>query len=581
MLTHLAIDNFAIIDRVRVDLEPGLVVLTGETGAGKSIIVDAVGGVLGNRLGVDVIRAEANEARIEGVFATPPSDELAAILDELGIAKEDDLVVTREINRSGRGVARVNGRIVPLSALQRIGRHLMDLHGQGEHLALLRVPEHLRFLDGYAGLNEPRDSVRALVEQIRAIRAEREALSRDQRQLARQMDLLRFQLEEIDGAGLQDGEDELLRQERSRLANAEKLASGIDAVRDALAEGEAGPALDRLGDAARVLADLARLDPSLAEHQQALELAIDQVAEVSQRVRRYREEIEFNPERLEEIEERLNLIRGLERKYGSTIADVLAFAEQARTELDALEHREEHVADLDAREQDLLSQLADEGQRLSAARQAAARDLERAVEAELAELNMGGARFRVAIDQVPDATGVSLPDGRTVSFDLSGIDRVEFFIATNAGEEHKPLVKVVSGGETARLMLALKNILSRADAVPTLIFDEIDTGIGGHTAVVVGRKIAALARDRQVICVTHLPQIASFADLHLSVRKQIENGRTVARVGALDRDGRVDELATMVGGESARVSARDHARSALEDAAEWKSELAFSRGGSR
>lgn len=581
MLIHLAIDNFAIIDRVRIDLEAGLVVLTGETGAGKSIIVDAVGGLLGNRLGADVIRSEAAEARVEGVFATPRSDDLIALLNELGLPVEDDLIVSREINRNGRGVARVNGRAVPLSALQRIGRYLMDLHGQGEHLTLLRVPEHVRLLDGYAGLVSLRSAVGDLVEEIRAVRAERETLNRDQRQLARQMDLLRFQLEEIDGARLQAAEEDQLRQERSRLANAEKLASGIDAVREALAEGERGAALDRLGEAARYLADLARLDSTLSEDQQTLELVIDQITEVSRRVRRYREEIEFNPERLDEIEERLNLIRNLQRKYGGTIADVLVFAEEARAELSGLEHREEHVADLDLREETLLARLADLATRLSTARQAAARDLERAVEAELAELNMAGARFRVSIDQTADASGVSLADGRRVAFDHSGVDRVEFFIATNAGEEQKPLVKVVSGGETARLMLALKTILARADAVPTLIFDEVDVGIGGHTAVVVGRKIAALARGRQVICVTHLPQIASFADLHLSVRKQVDRGRTVAVVSALDPDERVDELATMVGGETARLSARDHARSALQDAAEWKSELALSPGGAR
>lgn len=579
MLTHVAIDNFAIIDRARVDLGNGLVVLTGETGAGKSIIVDAVGGLLGNRLGADVIRTDATEARIEGVFVRPPSDELAALLDELGISVEDDLVVSREVNRNGRGVARVNGRVVPLSALQRIGRHLMDLHGQGEHLALLRVPEHLRFLDGYAGLRPRREVVRSVVEEIRGVRAEREALNRDQRQLARQLDLLRFQLDEIDGARLQEGEDEQLRQERARLANAERLASGIDAAREALAEGERGAAIDRLGEAARHLADLARIDPALGEDQQSLELVIDQIAEVSQRLRHYREEIEYNPARLDEIEERLNLIRNLERKYGNSIADILAFGEQARSELDALEHREERVADLDSREAELLERLAGEALRLSAAREAAARQLERAVEAELVELNMGGASFQVAIDRGDDPTGVPLPDGRVVAFDATGIDRVEFFIATNAGEDLKPLVKVVSGGETARLMLALKNILSRADAVPTLIFDEVDTGIGGHTAIVVGRKIAALARERQVVCVTHLPQIASFADQHLSVEKLVENGRTVARVRALDAEGRVDELATMVGGQSARMSARDHARSALHDAAAWKSELALSRGG--
>ncbi len=575
-MTHLTIENFAIIDRIELELGPGLVALTGETGAGKSIVIDAVGGVLGNRLGPDVVRTGADQARVEAIFVPPQVSGLDEVLDEVGIPREDDvLILSREIGRSGRTIARVNGRAVPLSCLQRIGRYLVDVHGQGDHLTLLRVSEHLRFLDGYAGLEARRDDVARLAAEIRAIRAERDALTRDQREVARQVDLLRFQIEEIDAARLQPGEDEDLRQERSLLANAEKLATAIELAREALSETEGSSALDRLGTAATQVAEIARIDPSMADVLQAIDVLIDQTTDLSRRLRGYQEQIEFNPERLEEIEERLNLIRTLQRKYGSSIDDVLAFAEQAREQLDQLTHREEHAAELNRREQEVLTAFADAATALSDARKAAAERLARDVEKELAELNMAGARFHVAIGQDEASDGVPLPDGRVVAFDTNGIDRVEFYIAPNAGEELKPLVRVVSGGETARLMLALKNILSRADTVPTLIFDEIDSGIGGQTAVVVGQKIAQIARQRQIICVTHLSQIAAFADVHIAVTKSVTDGRTSTRANVLGVDGRIEELATMVGGQAGRTSAREHARESLREAEEWKSGLAY------
>jgi DNA repair protein RecN (Recombination protein N) len=582
MLTHLTIENFAIIDRIDLELGPGLVALTGETGAGKSIVIDAVGGVLGSRLGTDVVRTGAESARVEAIFVSPASDALRAILEEFGIPLEDDtLIVSREISRSGRTVARVNGRAVPLSCLQRIGRVLVDVHGQGDHLTLLRVSEHLRFLDGYAGLEAKREHVGHLAAEIRAIRAEREALNRDQRELARQVDLLRFQIEEIDAARLQPGEDEDLRQERTLLTNAEKLATAVDLARQALSEMEGGSALDRLGTAAEHVTEIARLDSSMSDARQTLDLLIDQVNDLSRQLRRYQEQIEFNPDRLEEIEERLNLIRTLLRKYGSTIEDVLAFADEARQQLNQLVHREEHVAELDRREQEALSACADAATSLSEARQEAARRLAADVERELAELNMAGARFRVAISQDLDPNGVPLPDGRTVAFDSTGIDKVEFYIAPNAGEDFKPLLRVVSGGETARLMLALKNILSRADTVPTLIFDEIDSGIGGRTAIIVGQKIARLARHHQIICVTHLSQIAAFADVHIVVSKNVADGRTSTQAKILGMDGRIEELATMVGGQGDRSSARDHARDSLRSAEDWKANHVHAERGAR
>lgn len=571
MLTHLTIENFAIIERVELQLGPGLVALTGETGAGKSIVIDAVGGLLGNRLTPDFIRTGAGQARIEGIFDPPHDANLRATLDELGVPSEDDgLIISRDLSRGGRGVARINGRAVPLSGLQRVGQHLLDLHGQGDHLALLRVSEHLRMLDGFAGLESARDRVQRGAEQIRALRAERAALSRDERELARRLDLLRFQCEEIAAASLQAEEEAELRQEQTLLLNAERLATGIDRAREAISEGEGLSALDRLGQAASDLADLARIDPNLHEEQLALDLILEQLGEMTRRLRRYRDGLDFTPGRLEEIEERLNLIRALQRKYGSSIADVLAFADAARRELDSLENHEERIAALEAEEQMAVSRFADLALSLSAARRGAADALASAIERELAELNMAGARFSVHFAYLADPQGIPLPDGQVVGFDGTGIDRIEFYVASNAGEEPKPLVRVVSGGETARLMLALKTILARADAVPTLIFDEVDTGIGGQTAVVVGRKIANLARDRQIICVTHLSQIAAFADQHLAVRKLVTDGRTRTEARNLDLEERIQELAIMIGGDAEHRSALEHAREALGAARAWK-----------
>ena len=475
----------------------------------------------------------------------------------------------------------MNGRAVPVATLQRIGRLLLDVHGQGDHLTLLRVSEHLRLLDGYAGLEERRAQAQLLAEEILRLRTERLALLQDQREIARRLDLLRFQLEEIDAARLTDGEEEELRQEHLIVANAERLTSGIDEIRELVSDAEGSSVVDRLGRATARLSELGRIDPTLADQLQVLELVVEQLSDFTRQLRLYREQVEFDPSRLTEIEERLTLIRNLQRKYGSTIADILAFAIEARSELAGLEHNEERVEELAIEEKKARAQFVEIAVALSEARQFAAQRLARAIESELAELNMAGAHFDVVLTQEPDPNGLELPDGRTVAFGVTGIDKVEFFIATNAGEDVKPLVRVVSGGETARLMLALKNILSRADAVPTIIFDEVDAGIGGQTAVIVGQKIANLARERQVICVTHLSQIAAFADTHIAVRKKTVDGRTYTEVHALDHEARVEELASMIGGAAGMSSAHAHARDALRSSGQWKAERALAEGGTR
>ncbi len=565
MLVELHVRDFAIIDEAILRLEPGLNVLTGETGAGKSILVDAVAVLVGGRADVEMIRAGAERAWIEGLFQLdePTRALLSPILEQHGLLDEgppEELVLSREIRPGGRHAARVNGRLVPLHVLKEIGQFLVDIHGQTEHLSLLRPREQLELLDRYAGAGELRAALAERVARWRTVRREIEQLRQDEREKARRMDLLRFQIEEIEAARLREGEEEALLQERNRLANAEQLAHLADALYRALYEGEdeAPSALDRLGEAARALQALARIDPVFQPYLEPMEGLMAQVEDLARTVRAYREGIAFNPRRLAQIEERLDLIRRLQRKYGDTIAEILAYAQRARQELETLTHAEERLTALEEEAERLLREIGELGLALSRRRQEAAERLAREVEAQLEELRMAGARFAVALERTPNEDG-AYADGARWAFDATGLDRVTFLIAPNVGEGLRPLARIASGGETSRLMLALKVALAQADPVPTLIFDEIDQGIGGRVGAVVGEKLWRLARHHQVLCVTHLPQLAGFGDTHFKVEKQVIGARTVARVTRLEGEARVAELAQMLGGtgRAAVQSARE------------------------
>ncbi|MCX7609076.1 MAG: DNA repair protein RecN [Anaerolineales bacterium] len=553
MLTELRIQNFAIIDHLELELGPGLVIFTGETGAGKSIIMDAIEMLLGGRADLTVIRADADLARVEGTFRL--GDPERALVHE--ILRREDLLddpnyvtLSREVRREGRNTARVNGRLVNLSLLKELGEVLVDIHGQSEHLSLLKVHAHLGLLDRYAMvdslLNEYRQAYSALLE----VRRELNTLRSAQRDADRRLDMLTFQVEEIEAARLKLGEDVTLRQERDRLANAEALASLAEQAIAALDEGtpESPSATDLLGQAAQALTKLAQLDSSrqsLAEQASALE---ETLAELARDLRNYFEEIEFNPKRLEEVEERLDLIQRLERKYGGSIEAVLAFAEKARQELETISNAVDHIVELEAREQQLLRQVTEKARLLSEHRKKAAETLGRSIERELADLKMASARFAVDFQTRPATDGLPLSEDETVAFDANGFDRVEFLVAPNPGEGLKPLAKIASGGETSRLMLALKNVLAQADQVPTLIFDEIDQGIGGRVGGIVGEKLWNLGRAHQVLVITHLPQLAAFGDCHYHVQKVIQEGRTLTRVSKLEGEARLLELAQMLGG---------------------------------
>lgn len=563
MLHELRIKDFAIIDELTLTLDSGFLVITGETGAGKSIIVDAVNLLLGERSDATLVRGGADRAVIEGIFAIPPAlqAEVHALLEAEGLDGEapDEVILTREVRSSGRSQARINGTTCNLTVYREIGGMLVDIHGQGEHLSLLRPAQHIYLLDRYAGLEDARAGFKEVVRALDQVQAEIKSLLTDEAALARRVDMLQYQVQEIDTAALRPDEEDELQQERNRLVNAEKIAELATEAQYALL-GDMGETagVDLLAQAAIDLSRLAKLDPTIAEYAELAESLSAQADELARAVRQYRETIEYDPHRLDQIEERVEIITRLKRKYGGSIEAALAHADKARAELESITHSEERLAELRAQENRLLRQIGTLAAQLSVKRRAAAQQLTEAIVRELDELKMQGARFEVQIAWEDDPEGCFVED-RRLAFGPTGIDRVEFYMAANVGEPLRPIAKVASGGETARIMLALKSVLTHADQVPTLIFDEIDQGIGGRVGAVVGQKLWRISDRHQVLVVTHLAQLAGFGDAHYRVSKHVQNKRTVTQVQRLDDQGRVDELAEMLGAEtdSARQSAYD------------------------
>lgn len=552
MLQTLRIKDFAIIAELELSLADGFVVFTGETGAGKSIIVDAVQLALGGRADATGVREGAETALVEADFALrgEAGAAVAALLEPEGLLDDPaSVVLGREIRREGRNLARLNGRTVALSLLRQVGELLVDVHGQSEHLSLLRVREHVHLLDRFAGDDRARQEFAAEVQALVRVRQELDLLRQGERDAARRSDFLAFTVKEIEAARLRPGEKASLVEERTRLANAERLAELTHQALTALDEaGDPRPgAVDRLAAVVDAVEGLARVDPSLAEVESELHATAEQLVEVARRLRRYREGLEANPRRLSQVEDRLGLIHDLERKYGEGEAAVLSHLERARLELESIENAGERIASLEQEEARRLEILGSAGKQLSAGRRAAAERLGQGIEAELADLQMVGAGFGVDLQWDEDPAGAPV-DGRRVAFHRHGLDRIEFLVAPNPGEGLKPLAKIASGGETSRLMLALKGVLAQADRTPTLIFDEIDQGIGGRVGGVVGEKLWRLARNHQVLCITHLPQLAAFGDQHFRVEKVQRAGRTFTTVGPLPDPERLAELAQMLGG---------------------------------
>ena len=556
MLTELRIENFAIIQELHLNFNTGLVIFTGETGAGKSIIMDALEAVLGGRAETTTIRTGAERAQVEATFRLDPTIKapVHALLKAEDLLDDPEyIVMAREIRRQGRNTARINGRSITAALQREVGGYLIDIHGQSEHLSLLQVRNHLHLLDSFAETGPLLSKYQVLYKQLQGVRKDLSRLRQMEQDAARREDMLTFQIQEIEAAQLQTDEEPNLRQDRTRLANAESLAKHSQQAFMLLEEGTPeSPGVNHLlGEILEALHGLARIDPSTGTFYERVESNLAGLQDLALDLQDYAENIEFNPRLLDQVEERIDLINNLKRKYGDSIEEILEFAEQARKDLDSITNAEERLADLENQEVALLQALAEHGQALSQQRCKSAVDLSRGVERELQELSMAKAGFQVAIEDRTDEEGLPLADGRRVAFDANGYDRVEFLVETNPGEGFKSLVKIASGGETSRLMLALKNVLAKADRIPTLVFDEIDQGIGGRVGMVVGEKLWTLSQQHQVMCITHLAQLAAYGNQHYRVTKELQDGRTHVEVLPLEEEDRRAELAQMLGPISA------------------------------
>jgi len=564
MLTELHIQNFAIIDKLDLRFGQGLIILTGETGAGKSIILDAMVMLIGGKADTTFVRTDSEAAFVEGVFQLkgPEKEAVHEVLNREELMDDPNYVVLmREVRKEGRSVARVNGRTVNVGLLKELGALLIDIHGQAEHLSLLDPRAHLGLLDRYAEVAKPLTEYRQTYHALLSLRRELSDLRKAQSDSDRRTEILTYQAEEIEDARLRAGEDEELRKERDRLANAESLAENAQEALAVLDEGspETPAATDLVGQAAQALAALAKIDAGQAELANQAELMLDTMSDIIHGLRDYLEEIEFNPKRLEEVEERLDVIHSLTRKYGGNIPAVIAYGADARKQLETITGAADRIDELEMQEAKLLEKLGKQGNTLTEKRKSAAAEMGKGIEIELGDLKMESARFGVDFQTKSDPNGAPLVDGTRIAFDQNGFDRIEFLVAPNPGEGLKPLAKIASGGETSRLMLGLKNVMARADEVPSLIFDEIDQGIGGRVGMVVGQKLWNLSRTHQVFCVTHLPQLAVFGDLHYQVQKLVEKGRTLTRVETLEGEPRLLELSQMLGevGEGTLRSAHE------------------------
>jgi DNA repair protein RecN (Recombination protein N) len=556
MLRELRIRNVAVIETVAIPFEPGLNVLTGETGAGKSILVDAILLVRGARAQTDVIRADADVATVEAVFEVDGNAGVAAVLDGAGLAAErGELVIRRELARSGRHRAFVNDSPVTVGLLERLGDHLVDVHGQHEQQRLLEPAAQLDLLDRFAGAEETRARVADLHVRFHAAATALAELRLAARDAAQREDLLRFQLSELDAARLRAGEEEELRTERRRLQHAERFSAGLAEATDCLRDDQAS-ALSRLARATKLLQDLGRLDPAFAAPAEALEAAGAQIEEALLAIRELRERVVFDPGRLEVIDDRLDALTRLKRKYGESVEAMLAFRDRAAADLDRLARHDELLAADEARVETLRAELLAVAAELGAARRAGAARLSTLVQKEIRGLGMDRAVLEVALDAGP-------PE----QVSARGLDRAEFRFSANPGEDVRPLARVASGGELSRIMLALEVVIAAADRIPTMVFDEVDAGIGGRTAGAVAQKLTAVAQRRQVLCVTHLAPIAVAAHHHMRVTKSVRAGRTRATVGALKADERVEEIARMLGGDPPTAAALGHARELLGGAA--------------
>ncbi|MFM2293778.1 MAG: repair protein RecN [Verrucomicrobiota bacterium] len=570
MLTTLRIKNLALVADLTLELQPGGNVITGETGAGKSIIIGALNLVLGQRADRTLIRSGADSCSVEAVFEVAKlRAPLKSFLDENGLepCEENQLVLKRTFTAAGTNRQFVNGSATTLAVLASLGESLVDMHGPHDHQSLLHPAKQLLILDKFGGLEKAREEFGELVRRRAALENEKSALVVDEKTYAQQLDLLRFQVQEISTARLQPGEDEIVEQEFRRASNAAKLLQLSQAALDVLSESDAS-LLTQAGAVGRTLHELQRVDAGAAPlgelHAQATEILRELQTEIS----RYADKVDVDPARLAELEERLNLLHTLKRKYGATLAEVTAFGDDAKEKLRALESRDAELARLNLALKKLDAELLSAGKKLSAARAKVIPKLAQAAALQLADLGFKQSHFEIK-QEIGDGSwklGSNSPNSQLPtpisSASNSGFDTVEFQFSPNIGEPLKPLRAIASSGEMARVMLALKTVLAAEDEIPVLVFDEVDANVGGETANAVGEKMQQLATKRQVICITHLPQVAAPADAHYVVTKQVRDGRTTSEITLLDKKSRVAELTRMLGGQS--DAARKHAEALLK-----------------
>lgn len=533
MLSMLHIENIAVIEAADIDFAPGFNVLTGETGAGKSIVIDSISAILGERTYRDVIRTGAQKAFVSAVFSHVPK---LPWFEENHVPYEEETLVSRELSVEGRNLCRVNGQSVSVSILRQLGMQLINIHGQHDSQQLFDEENHLRYLDLFAHNEALQESYRAAYDEVMRVRREIERLSLDEGEKLRRTEMLRHQIREIEAAELHSGEDTALEARRKLLQNAEKFTSGLlNALRCLYGDDDTDGASALISEAEYALGKIARFDPRIADLYTSVTELGCMAQEVCGELIDLKDASAFSPEELDELEARLDVIHRLRRKYGATCDDILAFLEKAKAELEEIQFSDDLLLQLQTKLQKLERRALAVSRELRSSRQAAAGLLEERIGTELAQLDMPKVRFECQFTEIP--------------LSPTGADQVCFLMSANAGEALKPMSKVASGGELARIMLAMKNVLAEQDAVPTLIFDEVDAGVSGRAAQKVAAKLLRVSSGKQVLCVTHLPQIAAMADRHLLIAKSERQGRTFTTVSPLDRDGRINELARIIGGE--------------------------------
>ena len=560
MLSLLHIENIAVIESADIQFDQGFNTLTGETGAGKSIVVDAIGAVIGGRTSRDLIRTGAKSALVNALFTALPE---LPWFTENGLTPDEDgnLMIQREIQPDGRNVCRLNGRPITVAQLRALGRQLLNIHGQHDGQQLLDESCHLDYLDSFGGTAPQLEEYRNAFHAFNAIRREMSALEMDEAEKARRIDSLTFQIGELERAELRPGEDEELTQRRELLRNAGKLIDAVERAHFALSgdESQEGAAslIEEAEDAMVTAGDMSPQAAALAAQLSELRANADDLAE---QVRDLRGEFDFEPGELDEIESRLDVIYRLKKKYGSTVEEMLDYLERSRRELDDIQYSTDTLARLEKRRDKALKEAQKKAQLLSQARVQAGEALQNRIQTELAQLDMPKVRFQAEFQ----------PKGGEFGLDETGMDEVQFLMSANVGEDLKPIQKIASGGELARIMLALKNVLAENDQVGTLVFDEVDTGVSGRAAQKVAEKLADVARSKQVLCVTHLPQLAAMADTHFSVEKGERKGRTFTQVETLDRQRRQEELARLTSGEHVTGASLESAGELLDAAERYK-----------